>query len=111
MPAACPLPMWVTNCSCRTRPTTSSTAGQNKSPRSWVVRVESISFGALRAPARFVKAMKRCIGGIDRGQEFAMATWRTQQEIDTSDDLTLVHAAKRGAMAAFEQLVERHTAM
>jgi RNA polymerase sigma-70 factor (ECF subfamily) len=35
----------------------------------------------------------------------------TQLELDTSDDLALVHAAKQGDMGAFEQLVERHTAM
>jgi RNA polymerase sigma-70 factor (ECF subfamily) len=40
-----------------------------------------------------------------------MSTWKTQQDIDTSDDVALVHAAKQGDMAAFEQLVTRHTAM
>ena len=35
----------------------------------------------------------------------------TQPDLDTSDDLALVHAAKQGDMTAFEQLVERHTAM
>lgn len=40
-----------------------------------------------------------------------MATWRTQQEIDTSGDLALVHAAKQGDVAAFEELVHRHTPM
>jgi RNA polymerase sigma-70 factor (ECF subfamily) len=36
---------------------------------------------------------------------------KAQFELDTSDDLTLVHATKQGDMAAFEQLVKRHTAM
>lgn len=40
-----------------------------------------------------------------------MSTHKTRQEIDTSDDTALVHAAKEGDMAAFERLVERHTAM
>jgi RNA polymerase sigma-70 factor (ECF subfamily) len=40
-----------------------------------------------------------------------MANWRTQQEIDTSGDLALVHAAKQGDVAAFEELVHRHTPM
>ena len=40
-----------------------------------------------------------------------MSTWKTQQDIETSDDVALVHAAKEGDMAAFEQLVTRHTAM
>jgi RNA polymerase sigma-70 factor, ECF subfamily len=35
----------------------------------------------------------------------------TQQEIETDRDVTLVRAAKCGDMAAFEQLVTRHTAM
>jgi RNA polymerase sigma-70 factor (ECF subfamily) len=40
-----------------------------------------------------------------------MSAWKRQQQIDTSDDVALVHAAKQGEMGAFEQLVERHTAM
>jgi RNA polymerase sigma-70 factor, ECF subfamily len=40
-----------------------------------------------------------------------MLTLMTQLEIDTVDDGTLVHAAKEGDMAAFEQLIERHTVM
>jgi RNA polymerase sigma-70 factor, ECF subfamily len=36
---------------------------------------------------------------------------KTQLEIDSKDDLTLVDAAKQGDVAAFEQLVQRHTAM
>ena len=40
-----------------------------------------------------------------------MSVTTTQPELDASDDLALVHAAKQGDMAAFEQLVKRHTAM
>lgn len=40
-----------------------------------------------------------------------MSIRKTQRELDTSDDVALVHAAKQGDMAAFEQLVTRHTAM
>jgi RNA polymerase sigma-70 factor, ECF subfamily len=40
-----------------------------------------------------------------------MSITKIQLEPDTSDDVTLVHAAKQGNMAAFEQLVKRHTAM
>lgn len=40
-----------------------------------------------------------------------MLTLMTQHEIKTSDDVTLVHAAKAGDMAAFEELITRHTAM
>ncbi len=34
-----------------------------------------------------------------------------QREVETSDDVTLVHAAKCGNMAAFEELITRHSAM
>ena len=40
-----------------------------------------------------------------------MSNTKTQLELGTSDDVTLVDAAKQGDMAAFEQLVKRHTAM
>jgi len=40
-----------------------------------------------------------------------MSDRTTHTVLDTSDDLALVHAAKQGDMAAFEQLVTRHTAM
>jgi RNA polymerase sigma-70 factor (ECF subfamily) len=40
-----------------------------------------------------------------------MSNTKTQLELDTKDDVTLVDAAKQGDMAAFEQLVTRHTAM
>ena len=40
-----------------------------------------------------------------------MSNTKTRLELDTSDDVTLVDAAKQGDMAAFEQLVKRHTAM
>ena len=40
-----------------------------------------------------------------------MSNTKTRLELDTSDDVTLVDAAKQGDMAAFEQLVARHTAM
>jgi RNA polymerase sigma-70 factor (ECF subfamily) len=40
-----------------------------------------------------------------------MSIRKTQHELDASDDVALVHAAKQGDMAAFEQLVTRHTAM
>ena len=40
-----------------------------------------------------------------------MSVATTQPELDTCDDLALVHAAKQGDMAAFEQLVKRYTAM
>jgi RNA polymerase sigma-70 factor (ECF subfamily) len=34
---------------------------------------------------------------------------KTQHEINAADDIALVHAAKEGSMAAFEQLIQRHT--
>jgi RNA polymerase sigma-70 factor (ECF subfamily) len=34
-----------------------------------------------------------------------------QHELDTSDDVALVHSAKGGNMAALEQLIKRHTTM
>ena len=40
-----------------------------------------------------------------------MSIRETQRELDASDDVTMVHAAKQGDIAAFEQLVKRHTAM
>jgi RNA polymerase sigma-70 factor, ECF subfamily len=40
-----------------------------------------------------------------------MSNTKTQLELGTSDDVTLVDAAKQGDLAAFEQLVQRHTAM
>jgi RNA polymerase sigma-70 factor, ECF subfamily len=40
-----------------------------------------------------------------------MLTLMTQYEIQTSEDIALVHAAKDGDMAAFEQLITRHTAI
>jgi RNA polymerase sigma-70 factor (ECF subfamily) len=40
-----------------------------------------------------------------------MSIRKTQCELDASDDVALVHAAKQGDMAAFEQLVKRHTAL
>ena len=40
-----------------------------------------------------------------------MLTLMTQCEIETEDDITLVRAAKEGDMAAFEQLITRHSAM
>ena len=40
-----------------------------------------------------------------------MSTRNTQQNSDSRDDVALVHAAKQGDMAAFEELVKRHTAM
>jgi RNA polymerase sigma-70 factor (ECF subfamily) len=43
-----------------------------------------------------------------------MLTAKTQPELDTldiNDDVALVDSAKQGDMAAFEQLVNRHTAM
>jgi RNA polymerase sigma-70 factor (ECF subfamily) len=40
-----------------------------------------------------------------------MSNTKTPLELDTKDDVTLVDAAKQGDMAAFEQLVKRHTAM
>lgn len=39
-----------------------------------------------------------------------MSTQEAHPRTDTGDDITLVHAAKEGDMAAFEQLVKRHTA-
>jgi RNA polymerase sigma-70 factor, ECF subfamily len=39
-----------------------------------------------------------------------MSTQKTQRENDSSDDVALVHAAKQGDMAAFEQLFQRYTA-
>ena len=35
----------------------------------------------------------------------------TQYEVESDGDLTLVHAAKEGDVAAFEQLITRHSAM
>ena len=40
-----------------------------------------------------------------------MSNTKTQLELGTSDDVTLVDAAKQGDLAAFEQLVQRHSAM
>ena len=40
-----------------------------------------------------------------------MSTGETQNHNDTSDDVSLVHAAKAGDMAAFEELVRRHTTL
>ena len=40
-----------------------------------------------------------------------MSNTKTQLELDATDDVTLVDAAKQGDVAAFEQLVKRHTAM
>jgi RNA polymerase sigma-70 factor (ECF subfamily) len=40
-----------------------------------------------------------------------MLTAKTQSELGADDDLVLVHAAKQGHLAAFEQLVERYTTM
>lgn len=40
-----------------------------------------------------------------------MSNTKTQLELDTRDDVTLVDAAKQGDMAAFEQLIQRHTTM
>jgi len=40
-----------------------------------------------------------------------MLITKVQRELDTSDDLALVRSAKQGDMAAFEQLIHRHTAM
>jgi len=40
-----------------------------------------------------------------------MSNTKTRLELDTSDDVALVDAAKQGDMAAFEQLVKRHTDM
>jgi RNA polymerase sigma-70 factor (ECF subfamily) len=40
-----------------------------------------------------------------------MSIRETQHELGASDDVTLVHAAKQGDIAAFEQLVKRHTAL
>ena len=40
-----------------------------------------------------------------------MSTRKRQHETDTRNDVELVHAAKQGDMAAFEQLVQRYTAM
>lgn len=40
-----------------------------------------------------------------------MSTPKTQHETATRDDVALVHAAKQGDISAFEQLVQRHTAM
>ena len=40
-----------------------------------------------------------------------MSNTKIQRELNPSDDLALVDAAKQGDMAAFEQLVKRHTAM
>jgi RNA polymerase sigma-70 factor (ECF subfamily) len=40
-----------------------------------------------------------------------MLTLMTHLDINTCDDITLVRAAKEGDIAAFEQLITRHTAM
>lgn len=40
-----------------------------------------------------------------------MSFRKTPCELEASEDVELVHAAKEGNMAAFEQLVTRHTAM
>ena len=40
-----------------------------------------------------------------------MFNTKIQLELGTRDDVTLVDAAKQGDLAAFEQLVQRHTAM
>jgi RNA polymerase sigma-70 factor (ECF subfamily) len=40
-----------------------------------------------------------------------MSTGKTQHQYDTSDDVSLVHAAKGGDMEAFEELVRRHTTL
>jgi RNA polymerase sigma-70 factor, ECF subfamily len=40
-----------------------------------------------------------------------MSIRNSQHELDNSDDVALVHSAKQGDMAAFEELLKRHTNM
>jgi RNA polymerase sigma-70 factor (ECF subfamily) len=44
-------------------------------------------------------------------EELAMAIRKAQLELRTRDDISLVRSAKQGEMAAFEELVTRHTDM
>jgi RNA polymerase sigma-70 factor, ECF subfamily len=43
--------------------------------------------------------------------EISMSERAAQHELETSDDVVLVHSAKTGNMAALEELIKRHTTM